>query len=505
MPTDQRRAAARRRAWGRGPMILRFEPLEERQLLTAVPNVPDLRPAAFSTVQNLQWGETFHATGEIVNAGAGTTAKPFLVSIYASPTPGPSQYDVLLGQITVPAGLSSGMTSSFNQLLSLPAAPIDGMSQWANIYIGDQIDPSGVIKEASTALTTLAGPGLDFNAVTIAPQQPASLAATSLTAFPAQPTWGTAVQITAQITNNGLGDAPPTRARVVLTPAGAPVGGTYDVTVDNLNVPAIPAGKSVTVTQSVMLPAAPPSSLAGSTQFILSLAEDADFVTNQVYPHNASQGIGFDMVALTIPTAANLSSLSEPLPQLEATSLVAPKTAIALGQTIQVDAQVENAGTVASGPFTVRYLLVGTNGSLNQGIYLGDYTFNGGLAAGGGANITQTLHMPTALPSGMTLNASSVARIAMVVDPEQTLDQASRTPNTGVSGVVTLSSVAVTPVSSVAPVVPTIPIATSKAAPKKAVKAKAKKPAKKPSALEHKIDTAPKDLLNYLKGRFKIK
>ena len=32
MPSHDRRAAARRRAWGRGPIILRFEPLEERQL-----------------------------------------------------------------------------------------------------------------------------------------------------------------------------------------------------------------------------------------------------------------------------------------------------------------------------------------------------------------------------------------------------------------------------------------------------------------------------------------
>ena len=36
MSSYDRRAAARRRAWGRGPIILRFEPLEGRQLLSAV-------------------------------------------------------------------------------------------------------------------------------------------------------------------------------------------------------------------------------------------------------------------------------------------------------------------------------------------------------------------------------------------------------------------------------------------------------------------------------------
>jgi CARDB len=500
MPTDQRRAAARRRAWGRGPMILRFEPLEERQLLSTATQ-PDLRPAAFSTVQNLQWGETFHATGEIVNAGAATTAKSFVVNIYASPTPGPSQYDVLLGQVTIPAGLAPGAIAPFDALVSLPAAPFDGMAQYAGLYIGDQIDPAGTIKEASTALSTLAGPGIDFDTVTVAPHQPAVLTGVSLNAFPSQAAWGNAVQLTAQIKNSGLGDAPATRARVVLTPAGATVGGSYDVTVANINVPAIAAGQTAVVTQSVVLPAAPPSSLAGSTQFILSLAEDADFATNQVGPHNASQGMGFDMFSLTIPTASDVSSLSSAKPELTATSVVAPTSALSLGQTIQVNSQIVNNSTVPVGTFVVRYFLVGTNGSLNQSIYLGDYLFNGGLAAGQGTNIKQALRLPTALPAGMTLNASSVARIAMVVDPEQTIDQTDRSLNMAVSKVVTISSTPVTPTSTTPAVVPVTPKTTSTAAPKRAA---AKKAPKKKLPVTHKLDVLPNQVLKYLKGRLKI-
>ena len=516
MPTDQRRAAARRRAWGRGPMILRFEPLEGRQLLsttaTATSTLPDLKPAAFSTLPNLQWGEAFHATGQIVNAGAGTTTKSFVVNIYASPTPGPSQYDVLLGQVTIPAGLASGPISSFDQLVSLPAKGFDGMAPWANIYIGDQIDPAGAIKEAANnTLSTLAGPGIDFNAVTIAPQQPAVLVGASLNAYPTQPLWGSSVQITAQIKNTGLGNAPPTQARVVLTPAGAAVGGLSDVTVANINVPAIAAGQTAVVTQSVMLPSAPPSSLAGSTQFILSLAEDANFITNQISPHVASQGMGFDMTSLTIPTASDLSALTSSKPQLVATSLVAPTTTIALGQTIQVDAQVVNSGAVGSGPFTIRYLLIGTNGSLDQSIYLGDFTVNGGLAAGQGADIKQVLHIPTMLPSGMALNASSVARIAMVIDPEQILDQPVRSKNVDASNVVTLSATpAATTSTATAPTVTiTAPKTTSTAAPKREFKArktwKTRKTGKINNSIAHQIDVMPKNAINYLKGRFKIR
>src|SRR4051812_14450073 len=62
MPSQKRRAAGRRRAWGRGPIILRFESLEGRQLLTAPPKpLPDLVGAVFATTHNLDWGSSFHA------------------------------------------------------------------------------------------------------------------------------------------------------------------------------------------------------------------------------------------------------------------------------------------------------------------------------------------------------------------------------------------------------------------------------------------------------------
>ena len=55
--------------------------------------------------------------------------------------------------------------------------------------------------------------------------------------------------MTAQIDNNAQGDAPPTRARLVLTPAGLNPGGADDVTIGYLNVPAIPAWQTVNLTQ----------------------------------------------------------------------------------------------------------------------------------------------------------------------------------------------------------------------------------------------------------------
>src|SRR5436305_1273931 len=109
MPTDERRAAARRRAWGRGPIILRFEPLEGRQLLSATP-LPDLAGQSFQTPASLTWGDSFDAKGVVANVGSLPAASAFQVDIYASPTPAMGQGAVLLGSVTVPAGLQPGAT-----------------------------------------------------------------------------------------------------------------------------------------------------------------------------------------------------------------------------------------------------------------------------------------------------------------------------------------------------------------------------------------------------------
>ena len=61
MPSRDRRAAGRRRAWGRGPVILRFEPLEGRALLSGL---PDLVSASFTTsTHSADWGSTLQAEG----------------------------------------------------------------------------------------------------------------------------------------------------------------------------------------------------------------------------------------------------------------------------------------------------------------------------------------------------------------------------------------------------------------------------------------------------------
>jgi hypothetical protein len=437
MPTDKRRAAARRRAWGRGPMILRFEPLEGRVLLSTTTAGPDVAAAAFDTLHNLDWGDRFHAKGMIGNDGAAAVTIPFHVDIYASPTPGISSGAVLIGEATIPAGLQPGQTAPFDQVVNLPGTPLAGLDRSGTIYVAIRVDPEGVVNAADAQNSNALGQGYDTSVVTITPHQSAALVGASLGVYPDHAAWGGSIQVTAQVRNDGAGDAPATRARVVLTPSGVSPGGSSDVTIGSINVPAVPANQTVAVSQSINLPTVPPTILSTSTQFTLSLVQDADFVTSALSPHAATQGLGFDMTQIAIPLTSNTAAVNGPKPDLSVVSVQAPTLPVTWGQTLQVTATLANQGKLDAGPFRVRFLLVGTNGSLNQAIFLGDATMTG-LKAGFAQNVVQTLQLPTRLPAGMTVSGTTSGGIAVVIDPENTIDQLNKVSHVGYSGIVTL-------------------------------------------------------------------
>jgi len=511
MPTDKRRAAARRRAWGRGPFILRFEPLEGRQLLSTANPKPDLVGATFDTLHNLDMGDSFHARGEVLNQGDAAVATPFRVGIYASNTPGLGTGSVLLGEATIPAGLQPGQKASFDQVVSLPAVGLGATPTSGTIYVATRVDPEGAVAQSNTGNDSGTGQGYDTSVVTITPHQPAALVGASLGAYPDQARWGGTVRVTAQVANNAPGDAPPTRARLVLTPAGSTPGGAADVTVDSVDVPAVAAYQTATVTRDVRLPASPPSGLAGSTSFTLSMVQDADFVTNQISPHAATRGIGYDMTPVVIAAATDLGAASGPKPDLTPIHVQAPTLPVGFSNNFQVSTTIQNQGKLDSGPFKVRFLLVGTNNDLSQALYLGDARIDG-LKAGYSQDLVQTLRLPARLPDGISLNAGGVARIAVQIDPENHLDESSKANNTAVSGVVTFHVVGTDGLST--PVAVSTPAAAaaakaSSAAAKASTAAAARngKVAKKPVAhhtLAHNLKVFPSRLGQYLKDRLSV-
>lgn len=451
MSFNDRRAAARRRAWGRGPAHLRFEPLEGRQLLASsvVGPAPDMLATQFNTVHSAYWGDLFHASGTIANQGAATTTAPIPVEIYASTAPilgTAGATTVLLGTANIPAGVQPGQSYNFDQIVGLPPSSL-GATLPANqtLYITLWVDPHRAVPEMSSVNKAGLGLGIDTSALSIAPHQPAHLVGTALnltptwTATPNVLSWGDSFNITEQIANKGEGDAPPTRARVVLTPAGATPGGTNDVTIGNIAVPAIPAFQTVNVVQNIILPAQEPAALNGAGQFTISVVQDADYLTQPIYPQVADQGAGLDQGPIAIaPNPAPPPAPPGALPDLAPAGVTVSQPSLNWGQGFQVSAVVQNVGLGNSGRFTVRFVATGVTGDVSRGVFLGDTTVDG-LAAGGVTTVLANVQLPSKLPYGTNLASPAYARIYAIVDPDESINQTTHANNMASSAPVLLS------------------------------------------------------------------
>ncbi len=439
MSSQDRRSAGRRRAWGRGPIILKFESLERRELLSSAgPPLPDLVGSSFVTTSNADWNQPITATGTVTNQGQATVTTPFNVAIYASHSITTGPYSVLLGEVTIPAGLAPGQSASFSTTVKLPSSPLPGMSYNGIVHINMKIDPEHLVPESNTRNQSGLGPGYDEAGVQITPPQPAHLVNTSIGINPSSPEWGGSITVTAQVSNEAYGNAPATREAVVLTPSGVAPGTGSDVVIGNISVPPIPAWSMVNVEQTINLPVTPPELLTGDSQFTLWVEPDADYITNPVYPHTPSgtQGVDQAAVSITVPPGTTPPALG-PLADLAAGAVTTASATLFWGQSFQAQAVIQNLGAVNPGPYDVRFILVGNSGNTSAGIFLGDTTF-AGLAPGAAQVVNQSFTLPLRLPAGVTLSSLGVGRIVAVVDPENVINESFYNNNTATSGPVTL-------------------------------------------------------------------
>ncbi|WP_165243841.1 CARDB domain-containing protein [Paludisphaera soli] len=438
--SDKRRSEGRRRAWGRGPMILRFDSLEKREVLSAAGHgMPDLVGSSFVAVQNADWGETVTATGQITNQGDADATGSFNVAIYAGSRSTIGRYSVYLGEVTVPEGLAAGQSVPFTTTIKLPSNPVPGMGSSGLLNLGLKVDSQRKVAEANERNNAGVGPGYDQAVVSIAPTQPAQLIATSVGTYPTSAIWGKSLSVTTQITNRSYGAAPATRAQVILTPAGLLQGTGSDVTIGSITVPAIQPWQTVNAERTFTLPPLPPVLLAGATDFTLTILPDGDFLTNPVGPHFAIGGIGVDQASIHIypPAGESAAPVHETLPDL-AVGTVSPSSGdLVWGGSFDVSTSVQNMGTIDPGPFRVRFLLVGPSGNTTRTIFLGDAVIPG-LAPGYLQPITQTVSLPSRLPSGILLDGMGTAKIVAIADPENAMNETFKNNNTATSAPVSL-------------------------------------------------------------------
>lgn len=438
--SDKRRSEGRRRAWGRGPMILRFDSLEKREVLSTAPHsLPDLVGSSLVVVQSADWGDSVTVTGQVTNQGDAAAAGSFNVAIYAGSRLNINRMSVLLGEVTIPDGLAAGQSIPFTTTVKLPANPVPGMGSSGNLALSMKVDSAKQVVESNERNNSGIGPGYDQALIQIAPTQPAQVLATSVGIYPSTATWGQTLSVTTQITNRSYGAAQATRAQVVLTPAGIAQGTGSDVTLGSISVPAIQPWQTVNVEKSFTLPSIPPVLLSGATSFTLTILPDADFLTNPVGPHVALGGTGIDQTAVTINLPADVSTtpIHPNLPDL-AVSTVSPSTSdLVWGGSFNVTTSVQNMGSVDPGPFRVRFLLAGPSGNTNRNIFLGDAIIPG-LAPGYSQSVTQTVTLPSRLPAGILLDGIGTAKIVAIADPENGLNETFKNNNTATSSPVSL-------------------------------------------------------------------
>jgi CARDB len=435
MSSHDRRAAGRRRAWGRGPIILKIESLERRALMAGTP-LPDLVNASFTTPNNVaDWGDSVEVEGQVKNQGDATTTSSFEVAFYASPVRGIDKYSVPLGSVMIPAGLAAGTYVPYSTSVQIPTTPIPDVSSTGGyVYITAVVNATRTVTESNYRNDEDLGPPYDTTPVLIEAPKPADLQGTTLAVSPTTATWGSTISVTAQITNEGAGASPQTVALLSLTPQGLNYNGTTTVGIGTITVPPLQPYQTINLVQNITLPSLEPTQITNYSNFALSMVQDTTYVTDALFPHEPTQGVGLDQTAITIDyDSSSPIPTPGPLPDLAMSSVLVSKSTVNWGSSVQVSTDVQNVGAGAAGPFDVTFLLTGQAGNVNNSIYLGSMTVNG-LASDASQELSDTLTLPNRLPSGVSLNSVGYGRILVIADPNNMINESLRSNGDALSG-----------------------------------------------------------------------
>ena len=234
----------------------------------------------------------------------------------------------------------------------------------------------------------------------IEPPQPADLVGTTLAVITRRRTGAARSPVTAQVTNQGSGSSPQTIALLSLTPQGLTYGDSTTVGIGTITVPPLGPYQTYNIVLNITFPAVEPLAITNYTNFGLTMTQDANYVTNDLYPNSPDQGVGLRPDRDDDHDQLDLDGHHRPAARPG--RLVGPgaRPAPSAGaRSFPVSTDVQNLGQGDAGPFQVFFLLTGQAGSINDAIYLGQTTITG-LAAGASQPITQTLTLPTRLPSG---------------------------------------------------------------------------------------------------------
>jgi hypothetical protein len=415
-----------------------FEGLEGRQLLaTAASGSPDLLALGFQAPAQVDWGQAATFRGTIANLGSGTSPAGSVADVYLVPPSGNASGAVRVGSIALAEPITPGQTVPFQQDLTLPRTPAPG-GDGPGWTFHLKVDPQNAVVELNEANNSGQGQGIDIAPTTVAATPTGNLVTSAFGVSSTNLQWGGSVSLTTLIKNQGGGDAPATRARVVLTPADSAPGRSSDVTIGEIAIPAIAGGQGYQAIANVTLPAAPPGVLQGKTAFHLWVVPDADHQA-QGYVNAATTLInGGNAVGVQITPQSGTPGGADPnRPNLGISKIKTPTAPVFWGQGMQAIVTLANTGPVDSGATKVQFLLVDPN-SPNTAIVLGSASV-ANVPAGKTVDVNQNLVLPIRMPGGVLPQGSMKGVLAVQVDPENRIDELKENDNLGNSPAITLA------------------------------------------------------------------
>ena len=188
--------------------------------------------------------------------------------------------------------------------------------------------------------------------------------------------------------------------------------------IGTITVPPLGPYQTINLVQNITLPAVEPLSIANYTNFGLTMTQDANYLTNDLYPNQPAQGVGYDQTPITITTSSTSTATAGPLPDLAASSdhradRHDPMGPVVPGLHGRPEPRPGRRRTVPG------LLPDDRPGRLDQRRDLPRPDHGLRPRRRGSQAINQTLTLPTRLPSGVTLNSVGYARIAVIVDPRE--------------------------------------------------------------------------------------
>ena len=116
-----------------------------------------------------------------------------------------------------------------------------------------------------------------------------------------------------------------------LTPQGLNYGDSTTVGIGTITVPPLGPYQTYNTVVNINLPAVEPLSIANYTNFGLTMTQDSNYVTNDLYPNSPTQGVGYDQTSMTITTSTTSTATTGSLPDLAASSIMGPTGTIRWG------------------------------------------------------------------------------------------------------------------------------------------------------------------------------